>query len=67
MSADAKKPVKPDTKGSIDAFKIQPQSFGRLTVVATTLATGGLPQEAFKPAGERKSATTPPPARQSRD
>ena len=60
-------PKKPETKGSIDAFRILPQSFGRLTVVATTLATGGLPQEAFKPAGERKPATKPPADRRSPD
>ena len=64
MPAD---PKKPESKGAIEAFRIHPQPFGRLTVVATSLATGGLPTEAFKAAGERKSATKPPPDRQSRD
>jgi hypothetical protein len=60
MANDAKKP---ELKGSIEAFKILPQPFGRLPVLATTLVTGGLPQEAFKATGERKSPTTPPPSR----
>ncbi len=60
MPTEAKKP---EPKGSIEAFKILPQPFGRLPVVAATLVTGGLPQEAFKATGERKSPTTPPPSR----
>jgi hypothetical protein len=55
------KTKKPETKGAIDAFRMIPQPFGRLTVVAHTLATGGLPQEAFKPSGAPKSSKKHPP------
>ena len=54
---------KPEPKGSIAAFRLLPQPFGRLAVLSTTLDS--LPRDAFKPRAERKSATTPPPARQS--
>ena len=60
MAAD---PKRPEPKASIEAFKILPQSFGRLPVLAATLVTGGLPQEAFRATGERKSATKPLPDR----
>ena len=58
-------PKKPESKGSIDTFRLLPQPFGRLTVLSTTL--NSLPRESFKLHSEPKSATKPPPARQSRD
>ncbi len=61
--SDEKK--KPEPKVSIETFKILPQPFGRLTVLASSLATGGLPQDAFKATGERKPSTKPPVVRQS--
>ena len=65
LPAMSPEPKKPEPKGTIDAFRLLPQSFGRLTVQSTTL--NSLPRDAFKSRLERKSATTPPPARQSRD
>ena len=63
--AMSNEPKRPEPKGTIETFKIRTQPFGRLSVVAASLTT--LPQEAFKPVGERKSATKPPPGRQLRD
>ena len=62
---DTKKKAEP--RATINGFQIQPRTFGRLTVVASTLTTGGLPPEAFKATGGRKWSTKPDPARQSRD
>lgn len=63
MTNDTNELKRAESKGSIDSFKLIPQSFGRLPVIAATLVTGGLPQEAFKSSAERKPATKPLPDR----
>ena len=50
---------RPEPNGAIVTCRILPQPFGRLSVGAASLTTSGLPPEAFKAAGGRKSPRKP--------